>query len=124
MPSPSAAPSRPPIPPPPPPRPTHTRWQGFCLESKLAGEGSKVSGLTLLPQTSSGPGSPESPRPLLSVQVVLTALREPGSDRTGPEAMDSELLAWCPFPCLRLGSQLLSGGEFFMGVKSSPEQGP
>lgn len=35
-----------------------------------------------------------------------------------------ELLALCPFPCLRLGSQLLSGGEFFMGVKSSPEQGP
>lgn len=35
--------------------------------------------------------------------------------------MDFELLAWCPFPHFRLGSQLLSGGRVFNGAGSEQE---
>ena len=100
-----------------PDHPTPAHMVAGLLPREQAGRGRKQGLSThLLPQTSSGPGSPASPRPLLWVQVVLTALREPGSrwqDRAWSRGLWTLSLA--PFPLPQTGLPATFWGWVFHG---------
>lgn len=55
-----------------------------------------------------------NPRVCLGVGRVV-------GDRTKPGALDFELLAQCPFPHTRLGSQIVAGEGFLNGAGSEQE---
>lgn len=96
----------------------------FCPQSKLAGEGSNTPAPTQLPKQALG-----------QVPWRFTeTLTEPGDGFTAPERAresgtgqsvgfepDLGLLAQCPFPHTRRGSQSLAGGGIFHRVGSKQE---